>query len=68
MRTFEHESLRTAELSALESQILKEKARGLSDLEVASKLFLDEPAVRAITQKFKKRYVNGKISGRSGEK
>jgi len=59
---FEHESLRTGELSALESQVLKEKAKGLSDLEVASRLFLYERDVRAITQKLKRRYLSGKIT------
>jgi DNA-binding NarL/FixJ family response regulator len=60
VHAFKHGSLCTAELSASETQILKEKARGLSDLEVASKLFLYEREVRAITQKFKKRYLNAK--------
>jgi FixJ family two-component response regulator len=62
MGAYEHESLRIAELSRLERQILKEKAKGLSDLEVASRLFLYEREVRAITQKLKRRYMNGKIT------
>jgi len=60
--TFEHESLPIGELSALERQILQEKAKGLSDLEVASRLFLYERQVRAITRKLKRRYANGKIT------
>jgi hypothetical protein len=59
---FQDESFRTAELSALESQILEEKAKGLSDLEVESRLFLYEREVRAIARKLKRRYVNGQIT------
>ena len=62
MDIFDLKSFRTTELSALEAQILTEKAKGLSDLEVASRLFLYPRDVRAITQKLKKRYVNGTIS------
>ncbi len=43
-------------LSELESRVLNEKARGLSDLEVASKLFLYESTVRAIIRQYKSRY------------
>ena len=56
------ESFRTTELSALEAQILKEKAQGLSDLEVALRLFVYPGDVRAITRRLKKRYVNGTIA------
>ncbi len=62
MATFELESFRTSELSVLESQILKEKAKGLSNPEVALKLFLYEREVRAITLTLKTRYANGKIA------
>ena len=55
MGAFEHESLRTGELSALESQILKEKVKGVSDLELALRLFLYEREVRAIIQGLKRR-------------
>ena len=59
MDIFDLKSFRATELSAVEAQILKEKAKGLSDLEVASTLFLYPRDVRAITQRLKKRYVNG---------
>ena len=59
MRAFEHGPLHLEGLSALENQILREKARGLSNLEVASKLFLSERQVRAVTQRLKKRRANG---------
>ena len=62
MAAFELESFRTTEPLALENQILKEKAKGLSDLEVALRLFRYEHEVRAIVQKLKRRSVNGKIS------
>jgi DNA-binding NarL/FixJ family response regulator len=38
----------TIVLSELEKQVLSEKAKGLSDLEVAAKLLLYERAVRSI--------------------
>jgi len=57
MAAFELESFRTTELSALECQILKEKVKGLSDLEVALRLFLYEREVRAIMQMLKRRAV-----------
>lgn len=59
MRAFEHGSFHLEGLSALENQILREKARGLSNLEVASKLFLSERQVRAVMQRLKKRRANG---------
>ena len=62
MDIFDLKSFRATELSAVEAQILKEKAKGLSDLEVASRLFLYPRDVRAITQRLKKRYVNGTIA------
>jgi DNA-binding CsgD family transcriptional regulator len=62
MAASELKSFRTTELSALESQILKEKVKGLSDLEVALRLFLYEREVRAIIQKLKRRHVNSKIA------
>jgi DNA-binding CsgD family transcriptional regulator len=62
MAASELRSFRTTELSALESQILKEKVKGLSDLEVALRLFLYEREVRAITQRLKRRHVNSKIA------
>jgi DNA-binding CsgD family transcriptional regulator len=62
MAASELKSFRTTELSALESQILKEKAKGLSDLEVAVRLFLYEREVRAIMQRLKRRHVNSKIA------
>jgi DNA-binding NarL/FixJ family response regulator len=60
MAASELKSFRTTELSALESQILKEKVKGLSDLEVALRLFLYEREVRAIVQRLKRRHVNSK--------
>ncbi len=62
MDIFDLKSFRATELSALEAQILKEKAKGLSDLEAALRLFLYPRDVRAITQKLKKRYVNATIA------
>jgi hypothetical protein len=59
---FDLKSFRATELSAVEALILREKAKGLSDLEVALRLFLYPRDVRAITQKLKKRYVNGTIA------
>ncbi len=38
-------------LSQLEAQILKEKAKGLSDLEVARVLFVYESTVRSVIRK-----------------
>ena len=60
MAAIKRKSIPTAGLSALESQILKEKAKGLSDLEVALRLFLYEREVRAIAQALKRRYADGK--------
>lgn len=48
------------ELSQLEIQILNEKAKGLSDLEVARELFLYESTVRSIVRKHMRRHNNGK--------
>jgi len=48
------------ELSQLEIQILNEKAKGLSDLEVARELFLYESTVRSIVRKHMLRHNNGK--------
>ncbi len=62
MDIFDLKSFRATELSAVEALILREKAKGLSDLEVALRLFLYPRDVRAITQKLKKRYVNGTIA------
>jgi hypothetical protein len=61
MAAFKLESFHTAEPSALESQILREKAKGLSDLEVALRLFLYEREVRSIMQRLKKRSLGGKL-------
>lgn len=62
MAAFKREPFPTAGLSVLESQILKEKAKGLSDLEVALRLFLYEREVRAIAQALKRRYADGKFA------
>jgi DNA-binding NarL/FixJ family response regulator len=40
-------------LSELEGRVLSEKAKGVSDLELASKLLLYESTVRAIVRKHK---------------
>lgn len=52
-----------ADLSFLESEIVREKARGLSDLEVALKLFLYDRDVRAVTQRLKQRYAGWRRLG-----
>ena len=44
----------------LEARILSEKAKGLSDLEVASKLFLYELTVRVIVGQHKLRLRSGR--------
>jgi hypothetical protein len=62
MAAFKRESFPTTGLSALESQILKEKAKGLSDLEVALRLFLYEREVRVIVQALKRRSADGKFA------
>ena len=51
---------RAGELSQLEIQILNEKGKGLSDLEVACELFLYESTVRSIVRKHMLRHNNGK--------
>ena len=56
MTASDREFAHAADLSPLEIQIGKEKAKGLSNLEVALKLCLYERDVRAITQWLKKRY------------
>lgn len=50
-----HELIYPAHLSLLEAHIVREKASGLSNLEVALKLCLYERDVRAVTQRLKKR-------------
>ena len=47
-------------LSQLEMRILNEKAKGLSDLEIARELFLHESTVRSIIRKHVLRHNNGK--------
>jgi hypothetical protein len=44
-------SMHAGRLSQLEAQILNEKAKGLSDLEVARVLFVYESTVRSIIRK-----------------
>lgn len=56
MPACDRESIYAAGLSPLEIQIGKERAKGLSDLEVALKLCLYDRDVRAVTQRLKKRY------------
>lgn len=56
MTACDRECVCAADLSPLETQIGKEKAKGLSNLEVALKLCLYERDVRAVTQRLKKRY------------
>jgi DNA-binding CsgD family transcriptional regulator len=56
MAAYDREFVRAADLSPLEIQIGKEKAKGLSNLEVALKLCLYERDVRAVTRRLKKRY------------
>ena len=51
-------SLHAGRLSQLEAQILNEKAKGLSDLEVARVLFVYESTVRSIIRKHAP-YYNG---------
>ena len=48
-------------LSVVENQVLREKAKGLSDLEVALRLRISERDVRAIAQRFRRRALNGKM-------
>ena len=48
-------SQRRTHLWNLEDRVLNEKAKGLSNLEVASKLFLYESTVRIIVQQHKLR-------------
>ena len=50
-----HELAYPGQLSLLEAHIVREKASGLSNLEVALKLCLYERDVRAVTQRLKKR-------------
>ncbi len=44
-------SMHAGRLSQLEAQILNEKAKGLSDLEIARVLFVYESTVRSIIRK-----------------
>jgi hypothetical protein len=61
MAALDLDGLHTPGLRPLEKQILEEKAKGLSDLEVASKFFLYEREVRSITQRLKRRGLDGKM-------
>ena len=61
MAALDLDGVYTSDLRPLERQILEEKAKGLSDLEVASKFFLYEREVRSITQRLKKRGLDCKM-------
>ena len=56
MAALDLDGVYTSDLRPLERQILEEKAKGLSDLEVASKFFLYEREVRSITQSLPRRH------------
>jgi DNA-binding CsgD family transcriptional regulator len=62
MTESEHRGPRIMGLSALERRVLQEKAKGLSDLEVALRLCINEREVRTIAQRLKRRALNGKIA------
>lgn len=50
-------------LLRLEEEVLSEKAKGLSDLEVALRLRVDERTVRSIFRRHRARHENGKGNG-----
>lgn len=50
-----------SEASRLEQEVLSERAKGLSDLEVALKLLLDERTVRSILRRHRMRQRNARV-------